>query len=393
MTNRIRSLALATVFLSALLLAPAASAQQDSPSVRGILFFSPTCGHCEFVINNVLPPLFEENGGPWEVHYDEALADVGVPFYLLDNGSLQFLLVDVSVEAGSTLFLDATDEYGIDNNGVPRMVISEQVYVGSADIPDALPGLVADGLSGDGIDWPDFPGVAEAVASVGAPVVATTTTTPDDPSTDTTAGAEDDQTIADGAVLPTQNDSVSDRFGRDPVGNSFAVIVLAGLLASLIGVLVLWRRPWPDRPPTVAIPIVAVLGAVVAGYLSYVETSGVEAVCGPVGDCNTVQQSEYAELFGIIPIGVLGLIGYAVVVGAWLIARSGNKPLADLARVALLAGTVAGVAFSAYLTFLEPFVIGATCAWCLTSAVIIAVLMWLTVGPAAGSWSRLRAQE
>jgi len=85
------------------------------------------------------------------------------------------------------------------------------------------------------------------------------------------------------------------------------------------------------------------------------------------------------------------LIGYVVVVGAWLIARSDNKPLADWARVALLAGSMGGVAFSIYLTFLEPFVIGATCAWCLTSAVIVAVLMWLAVGPATSSWSRLRA--
>jgi uncharacterized membrane protein len=358
-----------------------------------VLFFSPTCGHCEFVINDVLPPLFDENGGPWEVYFDEALVEVGIPFYLLDNGSLQFLLVDVSVEAGSALFMDATDEYGIDSNGVPRMIISEQVYIGSADIPNALPGLVANGLSGEGIDWPDFPGVPEAVASVGVPVVATTTTIADDVPTGTTTAAEDEEAAAGGAVLPTQSDSWSDRFGRDVVGNSAAVIVLAGLLASLAGVLVLWRRPWPDRPPTMAIPILAILGAAVAGYLSYIETSGAEAVCGPVGDCNTVQQSEYAQLFGIIPIGVLGLIGYVVVVGAWLVARRDSKPRSDMARVALLAGTVGGVAFSTYLTFLEPFVIGATCAWCLTSAVIITVLMWLALGPAAGSWSRLRAQK
>jgi uncharacterized membrane protein len=41
--------------------------------------------------------------------------------------------------------------------------------------------------------------------------------------------------------------------------------------------------------------------------------------------------------------------------------------------------TVAGTMFSIYLTFLEPFVIGATCAWCLTSAVLMTLLMLFSV--------------
>jgi uncharacterized membrane protein len=41
---------------------------------------------------------------------------------------------------------------------------------------------------------------------------------------------------------------------------------------------------------------------------------------------------------------------------------------------------VAGVAFSVYLTFLEPFVIGATCAWCITSALLMTALLIMTAG-------------
>jgi uncharacterized membrane protein len=43
--------------------------------------------------------------------------------------------------------------------------------------------------------------------------------------------------------------------------------------------------------------------------------------------------------------------------------------------------TLAGTVFSIYLTFLEPFVIGATCAWCLSSSILITVLMLLAVSP------------
>jgi uncharacterized membrane protein len=120
----------------------------------------------------------------------------------------------------------------------------------------------------------------------------------------------------------------------------------------------------------------------IAGYLAYVETRQVEAVCGPVGDCNTVQQSEYARLFGILPIGVLGLIGYAAILGSWLVAYFTTGRLAKLAPLANLVMTVVGTLFSIYLTFLEPFVIGATCAWCLTSAVLMTVLMLLSIAPA-----------
>ena len=49
-----------------------------------------------------------------------------------------------------------------------------------------------------------------------------------------------------------------------------------------------------------------------------------------------------------------------------------------------------GVLFSIYLTFLEPFVIGATCLWCLSSATIMTLLFLLTLGPGVGAWKKLR---
>jgi len=135
------------------------------------------------------------------------------------------------------------------------------------------------------------------------------------------------------------------------------------------------------------IPLLCAIGLIVAGYLAYVETKRVTAVCGPVGDCNTVQQSEYARLFGILPIGVLGLIGYVAIFTSWLIARYANDRLAGLAIVSLFIMTAFGTLFSIYLTFLEPFVIGATCAWCLTSAILMTILMLLTVRPAKAAIS------
>jgi uncharacterized membrane protein len=63
------------------------------------------------------------------------------------------------------------------------------------------------------------------------------------------------------------------------------------------------------------------------------------------------------------------------------------------AGIALFAMTGLGTLFSIYLTFLEPFVIGATCMWCLSSATIMTLLHSLSqrqAGAGAGSPARRR---
>ena len=190
--------------------------------------------------------------------------------------------------------------------------------------------------------------------------------------------------------MPNGHDlSWQENFARDLVGNSLSVFVLLGMLASLVWGFLYFIRV--GRNPTVArvhwlIPALSLLGMFVAGYLAYVETAQVSAVCGPVGDCNTVQQSEYARLFGILPIGVLGLAGYVMILLAWLGARFGRNGVENLGMLALLGMTIAGTLFSIYLTFLEPFVIGATCAWCLTSAILMTVLMLLSLRPGKSAY-------
>ena len=113
-------------------------------------------------------------------------------------------------------------------------------------------------------------------------------------------------------------------------------------------------------------------------------------MCGPVGNCNAVQRSDYARLFGTIPVGVAGVVGYTGGLIAWVVARIRRGRAWAVATVALFIGSVAGVLLSVYLTFLEPFVIGASCAWCLTSALVVTALMWMTARPAAAAWRVVR---
>jgi uncharacterized membrane protein/thiol-disulfide isomerase/thioredoxin len=176
-----------------------------------------------------------------------------------------------------------------------------------------------------------------------------------------------------------------DRFNQDPAGNALSVVALLVMMVSLAlrGVPSKVKGGiWPDW----IIPALVVVGVGVAGYLSYIEITQVEAVCGPVGDCNTVNQSSYATLFGFLPVGILGLMGYGVVLLFWGVGRLGPEALRDRAHLGLWAAVLFGTLFSVYLTFLEPFVIGATCAWCLTSALNMTLLLWATYPLAAQAW-------
>jgi uncharacterized membrane protein/thiol-disulfide isomerase/thioredoxin len=179
--------------------------------------------------------------------------------------------------------------------------------------------------------------------------------------------------------------TVWNRFNRDRAGNSMSVLVLLGMVFSLV------LRGYPPRVkggewPSWVIPALVLVGAGVAGYLTFIEVTQTEAVCGPVGDCNTVNQSEYARLFGVLPVGVLGLIGYAAVFALWILGLSSRGDRSRTAALGLWGAALAGTLFSVYLTFLEPFVIGATCAWCLTSAVVMTLLLWATAPMATRAW-------
>jgi len=122
-----------------------------------------------------------------------------------------------------------------------------------------------------------------------------------------------------------------------------------------------------DRSLRIAAAVVALTGVVLAGYLTWVHFDDAALVCVAGGGCETVQESEYAEIGGI-PVAALGLVAYGIVLGliAW------DTPGARLGAAML---ALAGLLFSMYLLALQLFVIDAVCAWCLANDVVIAPLL------------------
>jgi uncharacterized membrane protein len=74
---------------------------------------------------------------------------------------------------------------------------------------------------------------------------------------------------------------------------------------------------------------------------------------------------------------VWGVINYLAIGILWTGQRSLSGRPAHLLAIALLGLTLFGTLFSIYLTYLELFAIHAICAWCLSSAIITALLMLL----------------
>jgi uncharacterized membrane protein len=86
-------------------------------------------------------------------------------------------------------------------------------------------------------------------------------------------------------------------------------------------------------------------------------------------------------VLGVMPAGLLGVLGYLGIVAAWLWGRFREDKLARFTPVVIHGMTLSGVLFSIYLTYLEPFVIRAVCLWCLSSSVIITLLFLLSLRP------------
>jgi uncharacterized membrane protein len=123
--------------------------------------------------------------------------------------------------------------------------------------------------------------------------------------------------------------------------------------------------------PRVVLLVLAVLGFLISTYLTWTHFAGLTPVCTGSGEgCETVQSSRYATILGI-PVALLGLIAYGGLIFSAAVWREAGIYLGFLI-------TLVGTLFSAYLTYLEIFVIGALCQWCLASAAIMVAALVCT---------------
>jgi hypothetical protein len=265
---------LSVVSVLILLAGRALPVEAQEATVRAVLFYSPSCPHCHQVISQDLPPLLDK--------YGEQLQIVGV---------------DTAQPGGQALCQAAIEHYNIpeERRGVPTLIIGAVVLVGSLEIPQHLPGLVEQYLAQGGVEWPDVPGLAEALAAAQATPAATAapatppptptslsatitparatpgaasapasstaspaTTPPASPTpmvhTPTPTPANTVLTVTDGGPPGWQAN-----LARDPAGNTLAIVALLGMVLVVGYVPITWRRA-ANQPPawqSWAIPFLA----------------------------------------------------------------------------------------------------------------------------------------
>jgi uncharacterized membrane protein len=309
---------------------PAHAQTPEAGVVHAVFFYSPTCSHCQAVMARDMPPLEQKYGD-----------------------KLQILYVNVSTADGNTIWASAVKQMNVpaDRRGVPMLIVGDAVMVGEDEIPAEFPVLLEALIAQGGIGWPAIPGFDTAAGSLTSPEASAT------PSWSLTLPADP---LSAWLLLPTL----------------IGMVMLVGYVA------ITWSSRAAEPPAWHAWAILALIlfGLCVAGYLAYVEVTASTAFC-PAGDCNKVQTSEYARLFGVLPIGWIGVGGCVALLLTWLGTRFPLPRVRDLSAVAMLAGAAFGVLFSIYLTYLETFVIGAMCIWCLSSALIMTTILWLSLAP------------
>jgi len=126
------------------------------------------------------------------------------------------------------------------------------------------------------------------------------------------------------------------------------------------------------------IAALALGGVGLAAYLAMYKLGMIGTLACTVGQCETVNLSRYATLWGI-PVAVWGF-GFYVTLFLVALAGTTERFVSEpwVSHV-LLALTGWGVVFSGWLTYLELFVINAVCMFCVISAILVTVIFLVSV--------------
>lgn len=134
----------------------------------------------------------------------------------------------------------------------------------------------------------------------------------------------------------------------------------------------------------------SLLGAGVAGYLTVEHGGGASPLCVFGQGCQVVAQSTYAQI-GVVPTAALGLAMYlalAVLYGVRLVSSLPGR-VERFYQGAGLALALAGTGVSAWLTYVELYVLHAVCIWCVVSAATVALLLAVAVADLRSSLHRI----
>lgn len=124
------------------------------------------------------------------------------------------------------------------------------------------------------------------------------------------------------------------------------------------------------------IAILAVLGIAVSSVsLDHHFRKSKTSFCdfGQSFNCDIVNRSEYSTVAGV-PVALIGILGYAALLAfATFYRAKAETPLI------LAVGSLAGLGFALYLTYVEKFILATWCILCLSSLALIFIISILSL--------------
>jgi uncharacterized membrane protein len=124
--------------------------------------------------------------------------------------------------------------------------------------------------------------------------------------------------------------------------------------------------------------LLALIGLFVALYLTMYKTGMIGSISCSIGSCETVNTSRWSTFLGL-PVAAWGLGFYVTALAVAIIGSTDRWADERGPAVVMVALSGWGVLFSAWLTYLELFVIHAVCMWCVISAVIVTLIFITSV--------------
>ena len=126
------------------------------------------------------------------------------------------------------------------------------------------------------------------------------------------------------------------------------------------------------------IAMLSLVGILIALYLTLYKIGVIGDLSCTIGSCETVNTSRWATFLGL-PVAAWGLGAYAALFGLSLAGTADRYAGSQTISWLLVAIATWSVIFSGWLTYLELFVIHAICIWCVTSAVLLVVILVVSV--------------
>jgi len=124
--------------------------------------------------------------------------------------------------------------------------------------------------------------------------------------------------------------------------------------------------------------VISLLGLFLGAYLTLYKFGYVGSLVCNVSSCEQVQTSRWSIFLGL-PVATWGLGFYIVMLVLSLVGLREDLEESRPLSLALLVLSGVGLLFTAWLNYLEAFVINAWCEWCIASAVMVVALFGLAL--------------